>query len=559
MLQRCGSFVAANRLCPSSFHRRRNPLLSLTTLHPRVFCFVAVSVLGLFAMASPASASDPSKPNVVFILVDDMGYHDLSATGSTFYETPHIDDLMAGAATFDRGYAACRVCSPSRASILTGKFPARHGITQFIGGRSGSQWKRGDPLLPADYVRELPASDITLAETLRENGYQTFFAGKWHLGGEGSLPTDHGFDINVAGHERGSPPGGFFTPYKNPFLDDGPPGESLTLRLGRETADFVGQDHERPFFAMLCFYAVHAPIQTTPDLWQKYQAKWAEDHPGQPADYERFRVDETWAVRQVQDNPIYAGMVESTDRAVGMVIDALKSNGQFDNTIICFTSDNGGVSSGDAYATSNLPLRGGKGRPHEGGIREPYAIAYPGKIASGSFDAIATGTDWYPTILDYCGIEANAKQHIDGVSLRGVLEGSDPVDRPLFFHYPHYDNQGGSPSSIIIRDRWKLIHFYEDDRVELYKLDVDPSESSNVARAYPNLSRSMLNELDEFLNSVGAKFPEPNPNYDPAGYENQNRRRQTSGLERLEKQHANYLDPKFEPNPTWWGAKPKRD
>ncbi|MEM9825330.1 MAG: sulfatase [Planctomycetota bacterium] len=517
------------------------------------------SILGFGWQATvPIAAADSGKPNVVFILVDDMGLHDLTVTGSQFYETPNIDRIFREGMTFTQGYATCRVCSPSRASIQLGKFPARHGITQYLGGASGTNWKRGDPLLPADYLKRLPAEDETLAEAFQHAGYATFFAGKWHLGGEGSYPEDHGFDINVGGHQRGSPPGGFFSPYKNPVLENGEPGESLTLRLADETCDFIAKQKDQPFFAMLSFYAVHAPLQTTPDLWKKYQQKWAREHSGKPQDYSRFRVDRTWPVREVQDNPIYAGMVETTDQAVGRVLKLLDETGLADNTIVCFTSDNGGVCSGDAYATSNLPLRGGKGRPHEGGIREPFAIRFPSAVpANSKSNQIATGTDWYPTLLELCGLPLRPDQHVDGVSLVPAIKGQSLPQRDLIWHYPHYDNQGGNPSSILRRGDFKLIHFYEDGHDELYRLSADPSERSDLALAHPVRTQTMAADLRSWLESVNAKIPEADPRYDPAKYEKANERRQTAGLQRLEKQHAQFLSPNFQPNPTWWGARPE--
>ncbi|MEM6980310.1 MAG: sulfatase-like hydrolase/transferase, partial [Planctomycetota bacterium] len=278
-----------------------------------------------------------SRPNVLLFLVDDLGVNDIGVEGSTYYQTPHIDALAKSGIRFTQGYANCQVCSPSRASIQLGQFPARHGITDYIGARSGEEWKRGDRLLPAEYVRNLPAADITLAEALNEAGYQTFFAGKWHLGGDDSMPTDHGFNINVGGHFRGTPPGGFFAPYKNPWLEDGPDGESLTRRLGRETSAFIAshceEDSAKPFFAMLSFYAVHAPVQTTPTLWKKYR----ETAPPAPDGGERFIIDRTLPVRQTQDNPVYAGMMETLDDAVGDVLTQLDASGQADNTIVIFT------------------------------------------------------------------------------------------------------------------------------------------------------------------------------------------------------------------------------
>ncbi len=509
-----------------------------------------LAAVGLLFFCVHCSAAD-SPPNVVLILADDMGLYDLSVEGSTYYQTPHIDRLARGGMRFTQGYANCRVCSPSRASIQLGKFTARHGITNWIGAKSGRQWQREDSLLPAEYLQSLPHQDTTLAESLRDAGYRTFFAGKWHLGGEGSLPTDHGFNINVAGHHRGSPPGGYFSPYQNPNLSDGLPGESLTLRLADETASFVRANKDQPFFAMLSFYAVHAPVQTTRQLWSKYRQLAPKLMP----DQSRFKIDRTLPVRQVQDHPVYAGMVETTDTAVGRVLDALDETGQTDSTMVLFTSDNGGVSSGDAYATCNLPLRGGKGRQWEGGIREPFYIRYPEVTRPGTTsDVPVTGADLYPTILELCGLPAIPRQHVDGVSLVPLLTGGQIQSRPLYWHYPHYDNQGGEPSSLCRDGPWKLIHYYEDHRNELYDLSVDPGEQSDLARTHPARTARMWEQLHGWLKSVGAKFPQPDPRYDPVKTEAKFRRIQTELKDRLERQHAAMLDPNWAPNVTWWGS-----
>jgi arylsulfatase A-like enzyme len=510
---------------------------------------VLMSAIALSVALSAWAADD--RPNVVLILVDDMGLHDLSVEGSTFYQSPNIDKLARGGMRFTQGYANCRVCSPSRASIQLGQFTARHGITQWIGAKSGMDWNRQDSLLSAEYRRQLPDSDTTLAERMKSAGYRTFFAGKWHLGGEGSLPTDHGFDVNIGGHHRGSPPGGFFSPYKNPKLKDGSPGESLTLRLADETASFIRDHQDQPFFAMLSFYAVHAPVQTTRKLWSKYRGLAPKLAP----DQQRFSIDRTLPVRRIQDHPVYAGMVETTDIAVGRVLEALEQTGLAESTIVIFTSDNGGVSSGDAYATSNLPLRGGKGRQWEGGIREPYYIRYPAVIRPGTTsDVPVTGADFYPTILELCGLPLMPQQHVDGVSLVPLLKGGEIESRPLYWHYPHYDNQGGEPSSLYRDGDWKLIHYYEDDRNELYHLEVDPSEESDLARSYPARTAKMWDQLGRWLRTVDAKFPEPDPRYDPAKTEAKFQRIQTQLKQRLEKTHAAMLEPNWQPNPNWWGS-----
>jgi arylsulfatase A-like enzyme len=508
-------------------------------------------LLASLVLACGTVAEGAAKPNVVLILIDDMGLHDLSVEGSTYYRSPNIDKLALGGMRFTQGYATCRVCSPSRASIQLGQFTARHGITDWIGAASGMNWKRDDKVLPAEYVRQLPSDDTTIAEAMRDAGYRTFFAGKWHLGGEGSLPTDHGFQINVGGHDKGSPPGGYFAPYKNPLMQNGPDGESLPLRLADETASFIESNKDKPFFAMLSFYSVHGPVQTTKELWSKYRLA----APPAPASGERFKIDHTLPVRQVQDHPIYAGMVEVTDTAVGRVMDALEKNGLTDSTVVIFTSDNGGVSSGDAYSTSNLPLRGGKGRQWEGGIREPYYIKYPPVIdAASTCDVPVTGADLYPTMMELCGLPQNPRQHVDGVSLMPLLTGGSIDERPLYWHYPHYGNQGGEPSSIIRRGEWKLIHYYEDGRDELYHLANDPSEQKDVASDNPERTNQLSNELKTWLDSVGARYPEPDPRYDPskaAAKWEQVRTKQKASIERF---HAEILQPNWQPDPTWWGS-----
>lgn len=516
----------------------------------RAFAALFVVLTAVFANPVVTSATEVRRPNVLFILADDLGWRDLSVEGSTFYESPNIDRIANAGMRFTQGYAACQVCSPSRASIMTGKYPARHGITDYIGAAAGTDWKRNTRLLPADYARELASEDVTLAEAFREAGYRTFFAGKWHLGGEGSLPEDHGFEINFGGHHRGSPPGGFFAPYKNPKLEDGPPGESLPLRLGRETARFIDDHADVPFFAYLSFYSVHAPIQSTKALWSKYRQK-AER---MPTPESRFIIDRTSPVRQVQDHPVYAGMIEAMDSAVGLALAALDRNGLMNNTIIVFTSDNGGVSAGDGKATSNLPLRGGKGRQWEGGIREPYYIVWPGVAKPGSTcDVPVIGTDFYPTLLDMAGLPQRPTQHVDGVSLVPLLKGGTIAERPLYWHYPHYGNQGGEPSAIIRDGDWKLIHYYEDGRDELYNLSQDPGEQSDLATAHPGRVTDLRGRLLTWLEETGAKRPVTNPNFDHAAYLREKIETREKILPRLEAQAANFLNPDYSPN-GWWGS-----
>lgn len=494
-------------------------------------------------------------PNILFILADDLGIHDLSCEGSTFHETPHIDAIARAGMRFTNGYSTCQVCSPSRASIMSGQYPARIGITDWIGAATGTNWNRNDKVLPPPNASQLPSDITTIAEALKSGGYRTFFAGKWHLGGDGSGPEDHGFEVNKGGYSSGSPRGGYFAPYNNPKLKDGPAGEALPSRLARETVGFIKQESEKPFFAFLSFYSVHGPIQTSPDLWEKYRKKAVAAGLAK----ERFKVDRTLPVRQVQDCPIYGGMMEAMDSAVGLVTAYLRETGLDKNTIVIFTSDNGGVSSGDAFATACLPFRGGKGRQWEGGIRQPYYVVAPGVTQPGSTSPqFATGTDFLPTLLELAGVGSKPTQVLDGISLVPALKGI-PSARTLYWHYPHYGNQGGEPSGIIREGSYKLIRYYEDGREELYHVVDDPGEETDLADQEPQLVKSLSAKLTAHLQEVGAKIPKPDPRFDPAKKKAQLQNDHTKKKAALEKQHANFLKPDYRPNPTWWGSLQSKD
>ncbi|MHB8863578.1 MAG: sulfatase [Pirellulaceae bacterium] len=523
-------------------------------------CVLFFALLPDLAGRSAQAVEDASKtdhvvkpPNVVVILADDYGWRDVGLEGSTFYETPHIDRIGREGMRFLQGYATCQVCSPSRASILTGKFPARHAITSWIGDPQQAQWKRNTLLLPAAYRHALPSEEITLAEAFRAAGYRTFFAGKWHLGGEGSLPEDHGFEVNRGGFQAGSPPGGYFVPYDNPKLVDGPTGESLPERLARETSDFIRAHKAEPFLAYLAFYSVHSPLQTTRPLWQKYRDRAAQ----LPAPTQRFVVDRTTPVRQVQDHPVYGGMVESMDRAVGIVLETLDQLALTDQTIVVFTSDNGGVSAGDGNATSNLPLRGGKGRQWEGGLRTPMYLRWPSVVkAESTSDVPATGADLFPTLLELTGLALLPQQHVDGVSLVPLLTGGAIAPRPLYWHYPHYGNQGGEPSSILRDGDWKLILYHEDSRQELYNLATDPGEQRDLAGQESQRTRDMAARLQTWLADVGARFPTRNPSYDAHKAAAESEAIRTHGLRELEREAAAFVRPDFDPGNRWWGSQP---
>jgi arylsulfatase A-like enzyme len=509
--------------------------------------------------AQKKAAKKPLKPNVVFILVDDLGLKDLSCTGSKFYETPNIDRIAQEGTVFTQGYACSGVCSPSRASIMTGQFTARHGITDWIGAKSGKDWRtenRFNKLLPAQYNHYLSKSDSVLPEVLKANGYKTFFAGKWHLGEKGSYPEDHGFDINKGGWEVGSPIGGYFSPWENPSLPNLKPGENLSMRLAKETSAFIEQQKEDPFFAFLSFYAVHGPIQTSEEKWKKYRDKAEKNGIAKSG----YVMEKDLPIRQVQDNPIYAGLVEDMDDAVGEVLNTLKRLNLEENTIIIFTSDNGGVASGDAFSTSNLPLRGGKGYQWEGGIREPYFIKIPWlekKVKN--IDYPATGADFFPTILDLAQIPLLKNQHKDGISLKPLFEGKTLKDRSLYWHYPHYGNQGGQPSSTIREKNLKLIHFWEDDHIELYDLVNDPYEMKDLTSKNKKEAVRLNEKLLKWLKSVNANLPVQDSEFN---IELANKKHQNNIdvlMPKLEKERLNFLKKEYKPNENWWKSKTAKD
>ncbi len=498
-----------------------------------------------------------AKPNILFILVDDLGIKDVGVEGSQFYETPNIDALARSGMRFTQGYAAGCVCSPSRASIMLGQYSTRHGITDWIGAETGANFaeKRQSKLLVPAYVNNLPANKTTLAAALKGAGYVTFFAGKWHLGDKGAWPEDNGFDINKGGWEAGSPVGGYYAPWVNPNLPSGPRGQSLTQRLADETISFIEQNTNKPFLAYLAFYAVHGPIETTRPLWEKYRAKAAAQTPPK----ERFTIDRTLPVRIVQDNPIYAGLIDEMDNAVGRVLKKLDELNLTTNTVVIFTSDNGGVVSGDSYSSSQLPYRGGKGRQWEGGIRVPVYIRAPGITQPGrTCDTPVIGIDFLPTLLELVGVNTTPKQTIDGVSVVPLLKGGRLPSRPLFWHYPHYGNQGGEPSSIIRQDDWKLIHYWEDGHNELYNLVADPGERHDVATVETARARDLWLQLQAWLKSTGAKIPQPNPEYQNV-WAGQHRNAAIKLKIQLEKQHAEFLQPDWQPNPTWWKSQQTPD
>lgn len=492
------------------------------TLLPALLLVIALPGCGTTSTSQPAAAEPAEPMNVVFILVDDYGWKDTSYNGSTFYETPNIDKLAATGMAFTNGYAACPVCSPTRAAIMSGKYPGRIKTTDFFGGPQGSgilkgieagksKWSR--PLIPADYIPQLPLEEVTIAEALKAEGYATFFAGKWHLGDTGFGPLEQGFDINVAGHRGGGPYGK--GRYFHPFPDEMPnitskPGDHLPTRLAEETAKFITENKEGPFLAYLSFYSVHTPLMGREDLVEYYKKK--RERMGLE---DKFGEEPPRNVRETQAHAVYAAMVHAMDEAVGKVLDTLEEQGLADNTLVVFTGDNGGLSTSEGSPTSNLPLRAGKGWLYEGGIREPTIVRWPGLTKPGSKTSVpVTSTDYYPTILAAAKADPKPKQHLDGVSLVPVLSGkTTELDREaLYWHYPHYGNQGGTPGSAIRVGDWKLIKFYTPGKpVELYHLRTDLGEQNNLAEQNPQITKKLLAMLETHLDETEARLPTLNP------------------------------------------------
>ena len=393
-----------------------------------------------------------------------------------------------------------------------------------------------------------------MPEALKENGYNTFFAGKWHLGGaeQNSLPTDHGFDVNIGGYHLGGPySGGYFSPFNNPYMTDheNEKGISLSMKLANETAAFIEKNKDSKFLAYLSFYAVHSPIQTSEDKWNKYRNK-AE---AMGIHENGFEMERVLPIRKHQDNPVYAGLVEQVDDAVGIVLKTLKKLNLDENTIVIFTSDNGGVASGDNFSTSNLPLRGGKGYQWEGGIKIPYFVYVPWMHHNGADSKVPVmGSDLYPTLLDLANIPAKPAEHLDGVSLVPILEGNSIESRPLYWHYPHYGNQGGEPNSIIRIGDWKLIHYWEDGHDELYNLQTDIGEQKDLFSDEPERAIQMNSSLMSWLNKMQAKYPVVDSLRDETAAKIVLENNRTKRLPNLEKQRKEMLDKNWQPNDNWW-------
>ncbi|MGE0757146.1 MAG: sulfatase [Pirellulaceae bacterium] len=455
---------------------------------------IACSVVWLLLIArfGAAAAPAPAAMNVVVILADDLGWTDLGCYGSDLYETPHLDQLARDGMRFTQAYSACTVCSPTRASLLTGMYPARLHVTDWIPGLLPANPK----LLIPDWTKHLPSEATTLAEVFRSEGYATASIGKWHLGDESDYPTAHGFDRNVAGTRQPSPPS-YFAPYQIATLPEGPAGEYLTDRLAEEAVQYVRAQRDRRFFLYWPHFAVHLPIQGPEPLAARFRARVKPE--GR------------------HTNPVYAAMISSLDEAVGRLRATLAELGLADRTVLVFTSDNGG----HIPTTSNHPLRYGKASCYEGGTRVPCIVHWPGVTQPGSVcDVPVITPDLFPTVLDMAGISADAARQTDGVSLTGLLRQTGKLNREaLYWHYPHYQlyQRGGTtPYGAIRQGDWKLIEVYDDMHVELYNLADDPGEQRDRAAERPDQVANLRRRLHAWRESVGAQMPSPNPNYDPA-------------------------------------------
>lgn len=463
----------------------------------RIFlaCLAALLVFSAIETAA-ASAAEAKKPNVIVILIDDMGWTDLSCQGSKFYQTPNIDRLATEGMRFTNAYAACTVCSPTRAAFLTGQYPARLHITDWIAGHVRPKAKLRVP----DWTKHLPHETTTIAEVLKSQGYATATIGKWHLGGKEYWPTTHGFDVNIGGNDRGQPPSYFFPYERNgiplPGLEEGKENEYITDRLTDEAIGWIEANREKPFFLYLPHYTVHTPLQAKPELIEKYQAK---ADPSQP-----------------HNNAIYAAMIDSLDQGVGRMMDKLRELKLDDNTVVIFTSDNGGL----YRVTTQPPLRAGKGSAYEGGVRVPLIVRFPPLIKAGSeCDVPVITVDLFPTIEQLAAGGAQPAKRdapCDGVSLVPLLTQSGKLDRDaVYWHYPHYHPGGATPYSAVRAGDYRLLEFFEDGRLELYNLADDIGEERNLAREMPEKRDELHRMLKEWRSQVGAQLPTPNPDYDP--------------------------------------------
>ena len=498
-------------------------------------------------------ASEPTRPNIIFFLVDDLGWRDTGCYGSPFYKTPNIDRFAKQGVRFTSAYAACHVCSPTRASIMTGKYPARLNLTDWLPGRREFPFQK---LKNATIHQHLPAGEITIAEALRSYGYRTAHIGKWHLGEEPNGPRSQGFDIQIPKWNKGWPKSGYHAPFGFDGLA-GDENEYLTDRLTDEAERFMETNQNHPFFLYLSHFAVHDPIQGREDLVAEYRSRLAKTRPSSgpafimegnpdhrdaiknqtsqiPAPmHQGYRVfaDRTVKIKQQQDNIQFAAMVQAMDESLGRILTKLKTLNLEKNTVVIFFSDNGGMSAANfgnptrvvsadrldrAYSTSNLPLRGAKGWLYEGGIREPLIIRWPQSGRRGKVcDEPVMSTDFYPTILEMAGIPLMSEQHVDGVSLAPLLMGARELEREaIFWHFPHYSNHGmQSPGGAVRAGDYKLLEYYENRTIQLFNLKEDIGEQVDLATSEPVKAAELKKMLAVWRKQVSAQMPPRNPDY----------------------------------------------
>ncbi len=518
------------------------------------FKWPCILLMTVSALVSCTKQKKP--PNIIFFLVDDLGWTDLGCYGSNFYETPHIDALAKGGVRFTNAYAACHVCSPTRASILTGKYPATINLTDWLPGRREFPFQK---FRNAIINSHLPFEEVTIAEALKEVGYQTAIFGKWHLGEDPSNPMAHGFDLHIPGWAKGWPNMGYFAPFGLNGLEDSKAGEYLTDRLTDEALKYIESNKEKPFFLYMSHYAVHDPIQGRKDLVKKYTRKLAmrsednspkyilegnPDNPQNPSQaelkklinsnaYEPYKIlpNQIVKVKQKQNNVEFAGMVESMDESLGRILEKLKELGLEDNSIIFFYSDNGGMAAANvgnprriipddkqdmAYSTSNLPLRGAKGWLYEGGIRVPLIVKWPGEGKKGIDCSVpVTSVDMFPTILNMAGASEQISDDKEGVDISPLVKGEKMKKRPIYWHFPHYSNHGmQSPGGAIRDGDYKLLEYFENGTVQLFNLKNDIGEHQDLSETELETTEELKEKLHMWREMVGARMMELNPDYD---------------------------------------------
>ncbi len=480
---------------------RLDPRLNMRNVATLSVLLVIVSTTS--CMWVPRESEPESVPNILLLVADDLGWRDVGFMGSTFYRTPELDRLAAEGMVFSSAYAASSVCSPTRAALLSGRWPAAVGVTDWIPGMRAED----RPLHHVEDRDHLPHGVETLPERLQAAGYVTGHVGKWHLGGDGSMPEDHGYSWSMAGDHRGAPPT-YFWPYGSEddrvpdLYEGGGPGEYLTDRIGREAAEFIERHRGEPFFLHVDFYAVHLPLEAPAGRAASYEERSTDGAPVRA-------IEEGLRDRLAQTDPVYAAMVETLDRNVGRILDAVDSNGLTNRTLVVFTSDNGGLSrllaSRSVPPTSNAPLRAGKGWLYEGGIRVPQIVRWPGRIPAGEQTPRPTSTmDLTATMLDAAGLPPGE------VAGRSLLSPSDDehVPRTLYWHYPHYHGSGAAPSGAVRRGSFKLIEFFEDGRLELYNVERDVGERENLAAEMPDTVQALHEALRRWRLAVSAQMPE---------------------------------------------------